>query len=103
MSNLKAKNELPTWLKLTDESACITLSCPSEVNGVKVDTLTMRSPKVKDVRAAETVSKVDSDQRELTLFSSLLEAGQKDVEELTVKDYNRLQAAYFRLVNDDGV
>ncbi|MFJ1244994.1 phage tail assembly protein [Bacillus amyloliquefaciens] len=37
------------------------------------------------------------------MFASLAEVGQKDLEGMTLKDYTRLQTAYFRLVQDDDV
>lgn len=95
--------KLPAWLKLTPEHATITLSRPSQVNGVMVDTLTLRSPTVREVRAADRASGDDEEQRELMLFAGLCEAGQQDLEGLKLVDYHRLQAGYFRLVQDDGV
>lgn len=53
------------------------------------------------MRAAEAAIPEDEDQREFVLFGTLTEAGHKDIEGLTVRDYKRLQAAYFRLVKED--
>lgn len=96
-------SKIPTWLTLTDEAAQITLSSPCEINGVKTDRLTLRNPTIREVRAAGALSGDDEELRELTLFATLASAGQKDLEELKVRDYKRLQIAYFRLVREDGV
>lgn len=100
MSDLK---KLPAWLTITPENAVVKLSKPSEINSVMVDQLTLRSPTVREVRAANATSGGDDELREMHLFASLSEAGTKDLEGLKLTDYQRLQAAYFRLVQDDGV
>lgn len=94
---------LPAWLTVTAERAVVTLSRPSEVNGVQVDTLSLRSPTVREVRAADRASGGDDEQRELMLFAGLADAGVNDLEGLKLVDYHRLQAGYFRLVQDVGV
>jgi hypothetical protein len=95
---MQTANKLPTWLSIDTDRAVITLSRPSEVNGVKVDSLVLRAPLVREVRAADRVAGDDDEQRELQLFASLAEAGLKDLEGLKVVDYRRLQAAYSNLV-----
>ncbi|QBQ11089.1 phage tail assembly protein [Pseudomonas sp. SXM-1] len=100
MNNQK---KLPDWLTITAESAAVALSRPSEINGVMVDRLTLRSPTVREVRAANATSGGDDELREMHLFASLSEAGSKDLEGLKLTDYQRLQTAYFRLVQDDGI
>jgi hypothetical protein len=94
---------LPTWLSVTAENAVVILSRPSEVNGVQIDKLTLRSPTVREVRAADRAAGGDDEQRELVLFAELAGAAIADLEGLKVVDYNRLQAGYFRLEQDDGV
>lgn len=94
---------LPAWLSVTAENAVVSLSCPSEVNGVQTDKLTLRSPTVREVRAADRAAGGDDEQRELVLFAELAGAAIADLEGLKVVDYNRLQAGYFRLEQDDGV
>jgi len=95
---MQTANKLPAWLSINADSAVITLSRPSEINGMKVDTLVLRAPLVREVRAADRVAGDDDEQRELQLFASLAEAGLKDLEGLKVVDYRRLQAAYSNLV-----
>lgn len=92
--------KLPEWLKVTAEAAVVTLSRPSDANGVKVDTLTLRAPAVREVRAADRASNGDDEQRELMLFAGLAEVGLKDLEGLKLVDYRRVQAAYSRLAPD---
>lgn len=96
-------NSLPTWLSVTAENAVVNLSRPSEINGVQIDKLTLRSPTVREVRAADRAAGGDDEQRELVLFAELAGAAIADLEGLKVVDYNRLQAGYFRLEQDDGV
>ena len=91
----------PKYLKLTAENVTITLTKPTELNGIKVDTITLRAPTVRDMRISSQTSDGDDEQRELNLFASLAEVGIKDLEGLALKDYGRLQAGYFRLVQDD--
>lgn len=94
-------NKIPAWMTLTVDSVTLKLTKPVEMNGVVSDKITLRSPTVRDVRAAQAASNGDNEQRELNLFASLAEIGAKDLEGLALKDYNRLQAGYFRLVQDD--
>lgn len=93
----------PAWLSLTTDQVLVTLSCPSEINGVTVDKLALRSPTVRDVRAANRDAGGDDEQRELVLFAALAGAPVADLEGLKLVDFNRLQAGYFRMDNDDGL
>lgn len=96
-------NKTPSWLAVSAERVVVTLSRPSQANGVQVDNLSLRAPTVRDIRAAQSAGNSDDEQRELNLFASLAEVGVKDLEGLALKDYSRLQAGYFRLVQDDEV
>jgi len=100
---MTALKKLPSWLVVNPDSATVTLSRPSEINGVVIDRLTLRSPTVREVRAANATAGGDDEVREMHLFASLSESGIKDLEGLKLTDYQRLQAAYFRLVQDDGI
>ncbi|MCO7537529.1 phage tail assembly protein [Pseudomonas asiatica] len=93
----------PAWLSLSADRVTVTLSKPTELNGVMVDTVSLRSPTVRDIRVAQQGAGSDDEQRELNLFASLAEVGAKDLEGMALKDYTRLQTAYFRLVQDDDV
>ncbi|MBA1195464.1 phage tail assembly protein [Pseudomonas entomophila] len=92
---------VPKYLNLSADRVTVTLTKPSEVNGVNVQTITMRSPTVRDVRASTQTGGDDDEQRELNLFASLAEVGVKDLEGLTYKDYNRLATGYNFLVRED--
>lgn len=93
----------PTWMNLAADRVTVTLSKPTEFNGVQTDKISLRSPTVRDMRAAQNTGDGDDEQREMNLFASLAEVGVKDVEGLTLKDYTRLQTGYFRLVHEDDV
>lgn len=96
-------DSMPSWLSVNTDRAQVTLTCPSVINGVSVDTLALRSPTVGDVRAANRDAGGDDEQRELILFASLAGAPVADLEGLKLVDFNRLQAGYFRLDQDDVV
>ena len=96
-------DKVPEWLTITADSATIKLSKIVKVNQIETDQLTMRSPTVREVRAATKAAPDDEEQSEMILFASLTDAGQYDLGELSVRDYKRLQAAYFRLVREDRV
>ncbi|HCR1541441.1 TPA: phage tail assembly protein [Pseudomonas aeruginosa] len=91
------ENRLPGWLTLDADAALVRLSRPAQCNGVSVDTLTLRAPTVRDIRLAGD----DAEERELQLFASLAQVSRQDLEGLKLSDYQRLQGAYFRLVQDD--
>lgn len=98
-----SKAKTPVWMVLAADAVTVTLTRPTEANGVQVDKLRLRAPTVRDLRTAQASGGDDDEQRELNLFASLAEVGTKDLEGLTLKDYSRLQAGYFRLVQDDEV
>jgi hypothetical protein len=102
MSNAK-DNVLPKWLRLGDGIATVMLSKASEANGVKVDKLTLREPTVREMRAATLQGGSNEEEQEMVLFCSLASIGRADLEGLLMRDYRRLQTAYFRLGADDGV
>jgi len=102
MSNAK-DNVLPKWLQLGDGIATVILSKPSEANGIKVDKLILREPTVREMRAATLHVCSNEEEQEMVLFCSLASIGRADLEGLLMRDYRRLQTAYFRLGADDGV
>ncbi|WP_397453744.1 phage tail assembly protein [Pseudomonas lurida] len=93
----------PEWMTVSADSAIIKLSKIVKVNQIETDQLTMRSPTVREVRHATKAAPDDEEQSEMILFASLTDAGPNDLGELSVRDYKRLQAAYFRLVREDRV
>lgn len=80
----------------------VQLATPTEVNGVAVDRLTLRAPTVLDSRAARKVGGDDDERTELVLFANLAGCGPGDLERMRLKDYTRVQDAYFRLLADDA-
>ena len=102
MSNAK-DNVLPKWLQLGDGIATVVLSRPSQANGIQVDKLTLREPTVREMRAATLQGGSNEEEQEMVLFCSLASIGRVDLEGLLMRDYRRLQTAYFRLGADDGV
>lgn len=96
----QATKKTPSWLTVSADSATVQLTRTIEANGVQVDKLRLRAPTVRDIRNAQAGTD-DDEQRELGLFASLADVGVKDLEGMALKDYTRLQAGYFRLVQDD--
>lgn len=103
MTQVTAKDVLPKWLQITEEGFRITLKYPTELSGVLVDNMSIRAPCVRDIRAAQATCNGDEEKREMSLFSSLTQTPEADLMALKLVDYMRLQAGYFRLVQDDGV
>lgn len=71
----------------------IKLDHPIAVDGVEVTELTLRRPKVRDVRAADKSSGSDG-AREIRLFANLCEQTPAAMEELDMADYLKIQEAY---------
>jgi len=74
----------------------VPLDFPTKFDGVERDRLTLRRPKVRDMRSAAKVAPGDDDGQELALFAALAEVAPNDLEDMDLADYNRLQDAYFR-------
>lgn len=94
---------LPSWMALSDDGVTVTLKHKANLNGVVTDKLMMRAPSMKDVMASKVAGNGDYEQVELHLFCSLLTATKEELMALKFKDYMRLQAGYFRLVEEDDV
>lgn len=92
---------LPAWLTLSAGAITVKLASSVELNGVQVDRLTLREPTIGDLRAAAKVHKDDKEAQEIHLFASLAECTPADIDRLSVKNYNRVQEGYFRLLADD--
>ncbi|UVM48558.1 phage tail assembly protein [Pseudomonas sp. B21-015] len=101
MTQENASKKTPKWLAVSDESAVISMVGAVEIGGVKVDKLTMRAPTVRDQRAANATAKGDYEQIEINMLCSLLMATEPEIAALSLRNYNRLQAGYFRLVEED--
>jgi uncharacterized protein YecE (DUF72 family) len=101
MTQATVKDTLPKWLELTEAGFRITLKTPVELCHVLTEKIDMRSPSVRDIKAANAAGNGDQELRELHLFASLTQIPAKDLDELKYLDYRRLQAGYFRLVEED--
>lgn len=99
----KAPEVLPPWLQMGGGIATVTLSRPSQANGLQVDKLTLREPTVREMRAATVMSHGDEEEQEMNLFCTLASIGRADLEGLLMRDYRRLQTAYFCVGADDWV
>lgn len=93
----------PVWLTVTDAGVRIALSSPRTLNGMVMDSVSLRTPNIKDVRACQAAHKTDREAQDDMLFSSLAEIGLADLASLSVKDYNRVTVGYFRMVEEDPV
>jgi hypothetical protein len=92
----------PAWLAETGEGVSVKLSRPMTISGVKVDVIRLRAPTVRDVRAAKKLAGTDDEFQEIVLFASLAQCAPEEIERLSVRDYHRVQEAYFRLVSEDA-
>jgi hypothetical protein len=105
---MKEKNSKdPNWLTYDEKTSVATVRFhrPVEMNGIKLDKLTLREPMVSDLRLAKKQAPDDDEQREWIVFSHLSNgaAAPGDFENMTLKNYRRVQTAYFRhLADDDG-
>ena len=79
----------------------IKLSKPIDINGVKIDALRMREPTVGDQLDAERLSANEAE-RELKLFARLCDCADNDLRALALRDYKKLQTAFFRLTADEA-
>jgi hypothetical protein len=75
------------------ETKKIKLSRPATIAGASVSELTMREPKVKDMRRARKGAPDDADQ-EIALFANLCEIAPSDIDELSLVDYKKIQEAF---------
>ncbi|ODP33063.1 hypothetical protein A9762_20685 [Pandoraea sp. ISTKB] len=78
------------------ETISVPLTYPIDINGVKVDVLTMRRPKVRDTRAAQQTSGGDDGEYEIHLFAALIGGAPSDLDALDMEDYDALQNAFRR-------
>lgn len=71
----------------------IALSWPITVGGVETAELTMRRPRVRDMRAAQEQSGDSGAKYELLLLGNLLELTPDEIDLLDIEDYGKLQTA----------
>ena len=71
---------------------------PVSVAGETHEALTMRRPKVRDVKSAERSGGGSNAETEIRLFANLCEVAPAVIEELDLADYERLQAEFGAMV-----
>lgn len=78
------------------EKTTIELKYPVTIDGTEVRVFQMRRPKVRDQLLMEKsgmAGKSDAE-REVFLFANLLEIAPKDLEDLDMSDYKKIQRVY---------
>ncbi|STQ91722.1 phage tail assembly protein [Iodobacter fluviatilis] len=78
----------------------IKLSTAIKLNDVLVNQLQLREPTVGDQLDVQVLGKSDAE-REQLMFARLCDCAPNDLRQLTLRDYKKLQDAYFRLLSDD--
>ena len=71
----------------------IEIKYPISVDGVKVKSLKLRRPKVRDMLSVES-SQISDAEKEINLFANLCEVTPEALMELDMSDYAKLQKAY---------
>ncbi len=86
----------PDYIKENaDGTITITLSKPFEVNGEQHAAVTMREPLVKDQLAVSSRNGIKNGANfELALFAQLCDFAPEDFQNMTMKNYGRLQKGY---------
>lgn len=102
MAEIKNLGPVPSYLELHADKVIISLAVPVELGGVRRDKIVMRTPSLKDIELAD-LQEPDDSKREYDklVFSSLTEVPEADWGNLSLKDWGRVQAAYFRLIGED--
>lgn len=75
------------------ETREITLKFPLNDGGQKIDSITIRRPKVRDMLSSAKNSGSDAE-NEVILFAGLCDIPPKLIESMDLVDYQQLQAAY---------
>ena len=71
----------------------IKLTHPITINGAPCAALSMRRPKVKDMRLARRGTE-DAGDQEVALFANLCEVTPDDIDALDLADYGKLQEVF---------
>lgn len=91
---MSTKEKTPDYLKNNDDGSLdITLASAAIVAGAKTPVLRMREPTVGDMEAASQ-SNGSNATTEIALFANLCGLAPDDVRGMSMRNYNRLQAAY---------
>ena len=68
----------------------IKLNTPIKIDGIEINELKLRAPKVRDIIAANRKN-VSESEREVNLIANLAEVSIENVEDLDLKDYMKIQ------------
>lgn len=88
----------PDYLQIEEGHIIVTLNSGVTIDGAKVKTITMREPQVRDNLAADAVKGSDA-QKEIAMFANLCGLAPSDFDEMTSRDYTRLQRAYVNFID----
>ena len=75
------------------ETSTVKLNYGIEIDGVSINQLSLRRPKVRDMLGVES-SKITDAEKEINLFANLCEVTPQALMELDMSDYAKLQKAY---------
>lgn len=78
-------------------SVDIALSKPIKIDGADVKALRMREPTVADQLAMDKIGGGDAE-KELGMLAALCMVTPKDLEQLTLRDYKKAQAAFLAFI-----
>lgn len=88
----------PDYITEGDGFADIKLHGSATIGGVKVTTLRMREPTVKDQMAGDATKGTEGE-KEVAIFANLLEVSPDDVQAMTLRNYKRVQTAYVGFID----
>ncbi|HHW4680307.1 MAG TPA: phage tail assembly protein [Xylella taiwanensis] len=71
----------------------ITLASPVNINGSTVNQVRMREPTAGDMKRSFSLSGSEAE-RELRIFSNLMEIAPEELEAFSLRNYKRLQEAF---------
>lgn len=91
--------KVPEYLKINDDNIVITLKKGVEIDGLVIKEITMREPTVQDNLAAQTAGKGSAPDTEMIMFANLCGVAPDDLKVLSLRDYNRIQAAFTNFID----
>lgn len=91
-------SKVPEYLQINEGNIVVTLATGFEIDGVPTKTVTMREPRVKDNLAMDKIKGSDAE-KEIGYFANLCSLAPSDLEELTQRDYGRLQEAFKNFID----
>ena len=86
------------FLDIREGEIAVTLNTGVNIDGAKVNVLTMREPTVQDTLAMDNIKGSSSD-KEIGYFANLCQISPDDIKGMTQRDYGRLQKAYENFID----